>query len=82
MDQYRIFLLHRRYCVGINYLPMKEESQKSNNNEEDPLVPEVFNYLNKFDFHLALFIQRKFKIGFSRAERILKQIEAKKITVK
>lgn len=50
--------------------------------EEDPLVPEVFDYLNKFDFPLAVFIQRRFKIGFSRAERILKQIEARKINAK
>lgn len=45
---------------------------------DDPLLPEVLDYLNKFDFPLAQLIQRKFKIGFSRAERILKQIEAKK----
>jgi hypothetical protein len=50
--------------------------------EEDPLLPEVFNYLNKFDFPLAYLIQKKFKIGFSRAEQILKQIEAKKKTLK
>jgi len=49
---------------------------------EDPLLPQVFDYLNKFDFPLASLIQRKFKIGFSRAERILKQIEAKKFIVK
>ncbi len=46
--------------------------------KEDPLMEEVFDYLNKFDFPLAQLIQRKFKIGFSRAERILKQIEKKK----
>jgi len=45
---------------------------------EDPLLSEVFDYLTKFDFPLAYLIQRKFKIGFSRAERILKQIEEKK----
>ncbi|MFA6532766.1 MAG: hypothetical protein WCT22_02090 [Patescibacteria group bacterium] len=50
--------------------------------KEDPLLPEVYNYLNKFDFPLAYLIQKKFKIGFSRAERILKQIEEKKITLK
>ena len=47
--------------------------------KDDPLLPQVLDYLNKFDFPLAFLIQRKFKIGFSRAERILKQIEAKKI---
>lgn len=45
---------------------------------EDPLIQEVYDYLTKFDFPLAALIQRKFKIGFSRAEKILRQIEAKK----
>ncbi len=57
---------------------MKKSGKKTHNPEEDPLVPEVFEYLNKFDFPLAYFVQKKFKIGFSRAERILRQIEAKK----
>ncbi len=48
------------------------------NIEEDPLISEVEDYLNRFDFPLAQLLQRKFKIGFSRAERILKQIESKK----
>jgi len=61
---------------------MKQKTEKINNNVDDPLLPQVYEYLNKFDFPLAFLIQRKFKIGFSRAERILKQIEAKKITVK
>ena len=51
---------------------------KTDTTEEDPLVQEVYDYLNKFDFPLAMVIQKKFKIGFSRAERILRQIEAKK----
>lgn len=59
-----------------------QKGSKVNNNKEDLLLPEVHNYLNKFDFPLAYLIQRKFKIGFSRAERILKQIEAKKGTTK
>ena len=46
--------------------------------KEDPLLPQVYDYLNKFDFPLAYLIQKKFKIGFSRAEKILKQIEEKK----
>ncbi len=46
--------------------------------DDDPLLTEVADYLNKFDFPLAYLIQRKFKIGFSRAERILKQIESKR----
>lgn len=61
---------------------MKQKTEKVDNNTDDLLLPQVINYLNKFDFPLASLIQRKFKIGFSRAERILKQIEAKKITVK
>lgn len=48
--------------------------------QDDPLLPQVVEYLTKFDFPLVYLIQKKFKIGFSRAERILKQIEAKKIT--
>jgi len=61
---------------------MKKEGKKLINISEDPLIPEVFEYLNKFDFPLAFLIQKKFKIGFSRAEQILKQIEAKKISLK
>lgn len=61
---------------------MKQKTEKVNNNADDPLLPQVFEYLNKFDFPLAYLIQRKFKIGFSRVERILKQIEAKKIAIK
>lgn len=58
---------------------MKKIFEKSDVGIEDPLLKEVYNYLTKFDFPLAYFIQKKFKIGFSRAERILKQIEAKKL---
>ena len=61
---------------------MKQKNEKVNNNIDDPLLSQVFEYLNKFDFPLAYLIQRKFKIGFSRAEKILKQIENKKITIK
>jgi len=61
---------------------MKKKSQKIFTETDDPLLPRVIDYLNKFDFPLAYLIQRKFKIGFSRAERILKQIEDKKITIK
>lgn len=61
---------------------MKIKTEKVNNDANDPLLPQVFEYLNKFNFSLAYLIQRKFKIGFSRAERILKQIESKKITGK
>lgn len=61
---------------------MKKISKKKNDYADDPLLPEVIEYLNKFDFPLAFLIQRKFKIGFSRAEAILRQIGAKKITVK
>lgn len=46
--------------------------------KDDPLVSKVYEYLTKFDFPLAYLIQKKFKIGFSRAEKILKQIEEKK----
>ena len=61
---------------------MKQKTKKINNNAEDLLLPQVFEYLNKFDFPLAFLISRKFKIGFSRAKKILKQIEAKQITIK
>ena len=61
---------------------MKQKNEKVNNNVDDPLLHQVYDYLNKFDFPLAYLIQRKFKIGFSRAEKILKQIENKKITLK
>lgn len=58
---------------------MKQKINRQEIDKEDPLVPEVYDYLNKFDFPLAYLIQKKFKIGFSRAEKILKQIEAKKL---
>ncbi len=61
---------------------MKIKTEKVNDDADDPLLPQVLSYLNKFDFPLAYLIQRKFKIGFSRAEKILRQIEAKKITGK
>jgi hypothetical protein len=44
--------------------------------KDDPLLPEVYDYLNKFDFPLTFLIQKKFKIGFSRAEKI--DIKSKK----
>lgn len=50
--------------------------------EDDPLLLDVIDYLNKFDFPLAYLIQKKFKIGFTRAEKILKQIEDKNINYK
>jgi len=56
---------------------VKKKTEMATNKIDDPLLPEVFEYLNKFDFPLAFLIQRKFKIGFSRAEKILKQIETK-----
>jgi len=56
---------------------MKQKTEKADITPDDPLLPQVFDYLNKFDFPLAFLIQKKFKIGFSRAERILKQIEYK-----
>lgn len=61
---------------------MKQKTKKINNNIDDPLLPLVFEYLNKFDFPLAYLIQKKFKIGFSRSEKILKQIEAKNKTIR
>ena len=57
---------------------MKKISEKSDVGTNDPLLEEVYNYLTKFDFPLAYFIKKKFKIGFSRAEMILKQIENQK----
>lgn len=56
---------------------MKQKISKPFVDEEDPLLKEVYNYLTKFDFPLAYLIQKKFKIGFSRAEKILQQLEAK-----
>jgi hypothetical protein len=57
---------------------MKQRTDTLSDATDDPLLPRVYEYLNTFDFPLAYLIQRKFKIGFSRAERILKQIEVKK----
>ncbi|MEK7186160.1 MAG: hypothetical protein AAB675_02245 [Patescibacteria group bacterium] len=58
---------------------MKREPAKQKKDiDEDPLLREVYEYLTKFDFPLAYLIQKKFKIGFSRAEKILRQIESGK----
>lgn len=58
---------------------MKSQSSKQKKNiDEDPLLQEVYEYLTKFDFPIAYLIQKKFKIGFSRAEKILRQIESGK----
>lgn len=57
---------------------MQQKKEELKNGAVDPLLPEVEEYLNKFDFPLAYLIQRKFKIGFSRAEKILRQIENRK----
>lgn len=56
---------------------MKRKTKKASSTLDDLLLPQVIEYLNKFDFPLAYLIQNKFKIGFSRAERILRQIEVK-----
>jgi DNA segregation ATPase FtsK/SpoIIIE-like protein len=61
---------------------MKQQPEKGLSETEDPLATQVYEYLKKFDFPLVYLIQRKFKIGFSQAERILKQIEAKRKAVK
>lgn len=61
---------------------MKIKNEKVSKDMDDPLLPQVVDYLNKFDFPLAFLIQKKFKIGFTRAEKILRQIEAKSITIK
>jgi hypothetical protein len=58
---------------------MKIKAEEVNSEQGDPLLPQVLDYLNKFDFPLAYIIQKKFKVGFSRVERILRQIEAKKM---
>ncbi len=55
---------------------------KQKTEQEDPLLPVVIEYLNKFDFPLAYLVARKFKIGFSRAEKILRQMEEKKAASK
>jgi hypothetical protein len=61
---------------------MKKKIEQTSFDVDDPLLLQVFEYLNKFNFPLAYLIQRRFKIEFSRAERILKQIQNKKITLK
>lgn len=58
------------------------KDEKTTTSDDDPLLDEVYDYLTKFDFPLAYIIQKKFKIGFTRAEKILKQIEAKKKMLK
>lgn len=57
---------------------MKQKPAKTNDKATDPLLPQVEEYLTKFSFPLASIISRKFKIGFSRAEKILREIEVKK----
>lgn len=61
---------------------MNHKNKESYIGADNPLLPQVFDYLNKFDFPVAYLIQRKFKIGFSRAEKILRQIEARRTITK
>jgi hypothetical protein len=56
----------------------KQTSPKIKIEEKAPLIKKVEDYLAKFDFPIAYLIQKKFKIGFSQAEKILRQIESKK----
>jgi len=44
--------------------------------EKDPLFDEVINLIIHQDYASASFLQRKFKIGYARAARILDQLEA------
>jgi S-DNA-T family DNA segregation ATPase FtsK/SpoIIIE len=44
--------------------------------EKDPLFDEVVNLIIHQDYASASFLQRKFKIGYARAARILDQLEA------
>lgn len=58
---------------------MKQQSNKEINFDNDPLLPEVTEFIRKFDFPLAGLLQRKFKIGFSRAERLIKEMRKKEV---
>ena len=42
-------------------------------NADDPLLPQVFDYLTRFDFPLAYLIQKKFKIGFTGEEKFCRR---------
>jgi len=48
----------------------------SDEGEKDPLFDEVVNLIIHQDYASASFLQRKFKIGYARAARILDQLEA------
>jgi len=48
----------------------------SDEGEKDPLFDEVVSLIANQDYASASFLQRKFKIGYARAARILDQLEA------
>lgn len=54
-------------------------SLSKNNHENEELLTEITTYLKKFDFQVARLIQKKFKIGFSRAEKIIKEIRRQEL---
>jgi len=56
-----------------------KDAKSESSSEDDPLLPQVAEYIRKFDFQAAHLIQKKFKIGFSRAEQIIKEIRRREL---
>ena len=71
---------YRKYYPKGNILRALESYFHLQNGEiNDPMSTEITDYLRKFDFQVARLIQKKFKIGFSRAEKIIKKIRKKEL---
>lgn len=49
---------------------------------KDPLLNDVKQFILESQFVLVSAIQRRFQIGFMRAERILEQLEKEKVVSK
>ena len=48
----------------------------SNGDEKDPLFDQIVDLISPLEFASASLLQRKFRVGFARAARILDQLEA------
>jgi len=62
-----------------NAADLKSAGSSENNDEVDELLNEVINVVVEYGQASTSFIQRKFRIGFNRASRIMDQLEERGI---
>lgn len=59
-----------------------EQLQEISDNPEDPLMPEILDFITENQQASTSLLQRKFRIGYNRASRIIDQLEEKGIVGK